>query len=68
MPGSLLDISKGIAGLLFIICSFVLCLCFKNTSERKNKNNKITPILTALLLVFCITLLGSKTTFIYSNF
>lgn len=68
MPENLVDLSKVLFGFFFIVCSFILCLCFKNSNEKQYKNNKATPILIALLLVFSITLLGSKTTFIYSNF
>ena len=53
---------------VFIGGSFVICLCAKNVTRRSYPNNIWTLIGSALLLVLCITGLGSESMFVYNNF
>ena len=53
---------------VFLVGSFVICLGAKNVTRRSYPNTVWTLIGSALLLVLCITGLGSESMFVYNNF
>lgn len=53
---------------VFFILSYVICLGMKNTTEREYNATPVSLILSVLLLVWCVTSLGSESMFVYNNF
>ena len=53
---------------VFLAGSFAICLGAKNVTRRAYPNTIWTLIGSALLLVLCITGLGSESMFVYNNF
>ena len=59
---------RGLWMLLFYAFAFISCLGFENAYKRNYRNNIITSVLTALLLIFTFTCIGSQSVFVYFNF
>lgn len=59
---------RGLSMIIFFVASFVLLLCAENTYKMKFRNDIISAIGMSILLLFCLTLLGSESVFVYFNF
>lgn len=53
---------------LFYGGSLLLCLVPQNTGRRKYRQTALSAVLTALLLVFCLTCLSREAVFVYNQF
>lgn len=59
---------RGLWMVIFYVMAFLLCLGFENSRKHKYSNNIFFAVLTALLLLFTLTCIGSESVFIYNNF
>ncbi|MGI5977180.1 MAG: MBOAT family O-acyltransferase [Candidatus Limivicinus sp.] len=53
---------------IYFAVAFIVVLCFRNNSVRKYKNTVFSFVISALMLIVCLSCLGGEVFFVYNGF